>query len=51
MRWEESSKITSDEFKTFYSSGDAKGNHGVGIVLGPHAWDKVIYQCVMWIIG
>ena len=26
----------------FYSSGDAKENHGVGVVLEPHARDKVI---------
>ena len=26
----------------FYSSGDAKGNHGVGVVLGPRARGKVI---------
>ena len=29
----------------FYSSGDAKGNHGVGVVLGPRARDKVISVC------
>ena len=29
----------SDEFRMFYSSGDAKG---VGVVLGPRARDKVI---------
>ena len=34
-----------DEFKMFYSSGDAKGNHGVEVVLGPRASDKVISAC------
>ena len=37
VRWEQSG-----EFKMFYSSGDAKGNHGVGVVVGPRATDKVI---------
>ena len=32
----------SDECRMFYSSGDAKGNHGIGVVLGPRARDKVI---------
>ena len=32
----------SDEFRMFYSSGDAKGNHGVGVVLGPRVRYKVI---------
>ena len=38
LRWE----LMSDEFRMFYYSGDAKGNHGVGVVLGPCAKDKVI---------
>ena len=41
VRWEQSVELMSDEFRMFYSSGDAKGNHGVGVVLGPRARDKV----------
>ena len=29
VRWEQSGELMSDEFRMFYSSGDAKGNHGV----------------------
>ena len=32
----------SDEFRMFYSSGDAKGSHGVGVILGTRVRDKVI---------
>ena len=39
---EQSGELMTDEFGMFYSSGDAKGNHGVGVVLGPRAKDKVI---------
>ena len=42
MRWQQSGELISDEFRMFYSSGDAKGNHGVGVVLGPRARDKDI---------
>ena len=42
VRWKQSGELMSDEFRMFYSSGDAKGNHGVGEVLGPRARDKVI---------
>ena len=42
VRWEQSGELMNDEFRMFYSSGDAKGNHGVGVVLGPRARDKVI---------
>ena len=42
VRWKQSGELISDEFRKFYSSGDAKGNHGVGVVLGPRARDKVI---------
>ena len=42
VRWQQSGELISDEFRMFYSSGDAKGNHGVGVVLGPRARDKVI---------
>ena len=42
VRWEKSGELMSDEFITFYSDGDAKGNHGFGVVLGPRARDKVI---------
>ena len=42
VRWEQSDGLMSDEFRMFYSSGDAKGNHGVSVVLGPRARNKVI---------
>ena len=32
VRWEQSGELMSDEFRMFYSLGDAKGNHGVGVV-------------------
>ena len=32
----------SDEFRMFYSNGDAKGSHGVGVVLRPRARDQAI---------
>ena len=35
VRWQQSGELISDEFRMFYSSGDAKGNHGVSVVLGP----------------
>ena len=40
--WEQSGELTIDEFRMFYSSGDAKGSYGVGVVLGPCVSDKVI---------
>ena len=42
VRWQQSGELMRDEFRMFYSSDDAKGNHGVGIVLEPCASDKVI---------
>ena len=39
---EQNGELVSDEFRMFNSSGDAKGNHGVGEVLGPCLRDKVI---------
>ena len=30
VRWKQSGELMSDEFRMFYSSGDVKGNHGVG---------------------
>ena len=42
VRWEQSGELISDKFRMFYSSGDAKGNHGVGVVLGLRSRDKVI---------
>ena len=42
VRWEQSDELMSEEFRMFYSCGDAKGNLGVGIVLGPLVRDKVI---------
>ena len=42
MRWEQSGELMSNEFRMFYSCGDAKGNHGVGVVLGTCLRDKVI---------
>ena len=38
----QSGELISDEFRMFYSSGNAKGNHGVGVVLGSRARDKLI---------
>ena len=35
-------ELMSDEFRMFYSSGDAKGSYGVGVVLGPCVKDEVI---------
>ena len=38
----------SDEFRMFYSSGDAKGSDGIGVVLGPCVKDKVTsVHCVI----
>ena len=42
MRCEQSGELMCDEFRMFYSSGDDKGSHGVGVVLGPCVRDKVI---------
>ena len=36
-----------DGFRMFYSSGDVKGSHDVGVVLGPRVRVKVIsVRCV-----
>ena len=40
VRWEQTGELMSGEFRMFYSSGDAKGSHGVGVVLGPCVRDK-----------
>ena len=42
VRWQQSGELMSDKFRMFYSSGDAKGSHGIRVVLGPRARDKVI---------
>ena len=42
VRWEQRDELMSDELRMFYSSGDAKGNHGVSVVLEPRARDKLI---------
>ena len=36
VRWQQSGELISDKFRMFYSSGDAKGSHGVVVSLGPH---------------
>ena len=47
VRWGQCGELTSNEFRLFYSSGDANGNHDVGVELGPRASDKVIsVRCV-----
>ena len=42
VRWEQNGELKSDEFTMFYSSGDAKGSHGVRAVLGSCVRDKLI---------
>ena len=34
MEWELSVELVRDEFRMFYSSGESKGSHGVGVLLG-----------------
>ena len=41
VRWEQCGELMSDEFRIFYSSGDAEGNHGAGVVLGPRAREVI----------
>ena len=42
VKWQQSGELISDEFRMFYSSGDAEGNHHVFVVLGSRVRDKVI---------
>ena len=42
VKWEQNDELMSDEFRMFYSSGDAKGSHCVRVALGPRVRDKVI---------
>ena len=42
VSWEQSGELMSDGFRMFYSSGDAEGIHGVGVVLGLRVRVKVI---------
>ena len=45
VSWEQSGELMSDEFRMFYSSGDAYGSHGLGVVLGPRVRDRVLSVC------
>ena len=42
VRWKQSGELMSDEFRMFYSSGDAKGSHGVGVVF--NTWQKYVEE-------
>ncbi|KAJ4440072.1 hypothetical protein ANN_08204, partial [Periplaneta americana] len=42
VKWKNSGELVSDEFKLFYSNGECKESHGVGVLLGPRVKDKVI---------
>ena len=42
VRLGQSAELMSDKYRMFYSSSDAKGSHGVGVVLGPCVRNKVI---------
>lgn len=43
MGWENSDELVSGEFQLFYSGGECKGSHGVGVLLRP--------QCVTYMTG
>ena len=42
VRWQQSGELTSDELRMFYSSGDAKGSHGVRVASGSCVREKLI---------